>query len=386
MSEFLIKLFIKKEENPAVVREQYGVLAGGVGIFCNLLLFVTKLLIGIVTGSISISADAINNLSDGLSSVISIVGFKVSSKAPDEKHPFGYGRTEYIAGLAVSFLILFVGIEFLKSTVERILHPEPVRFSWVLLGVLAVSMLVKLWMGLFQRKLGQRIQSTVLMAAMQDSINDVITTGVVVLGMLASRFTSLPVDGYIGAAVAVFILISGVGIARETLSPLLGQAADPQLAQSIEELVLSRPGIVGAHDLMIHNYGAGKSLASIHAEVPDTSDFVAIHEVIDATERLVWKELGVFLVIHMDPISMNDKRICALRETVQETIQTLDSALSMHDFRVVDGQKQINLIFDVVAPYSYREAGIKQLEKDIILALKEKDERFFPVIRFDRKM
>lgn len=388
MTEFLIRHFIRDGQNTkdAAVRERYGVLAGGVGMACNALLFAIKLLIGLVTHSISITADAVNNLSDGLSSLISIVGFKVSGKAPDSKHPFGYGRTEYVAGLAVSFLILLVGFEFLKSSVSRIFAPEPVRFSGVLLAVLALSLLVKLWMGAFNRTLGRRIQSPTLLAAMQDSINDVVTTSVVILGMLASRFTALPVDGYVGVLVALFILWSGLGIARDTLSPLLGQAADPDVAKAIEDVVLGMEGIVGVHDLIVHNYGAGKSLASLHAEVPDNADIVAMHEIIDDAERLVWQQTGVYLVIHMDPISLNDGRVNALRELTASVLCEIDERLTMHDFRIVDGKRHVNLVFDVVVPFDYDSYGLEKLGRDIQARIRQKDAKLNTVVTLDHPM
>ena len=388
MTGFLIRRFVKDADNTASseVRECYGVLAGAVGIVCNLLLFGLKLTIGLLTRSISIMADAVNNLSDGLSSVISIVGFKLCGRAPDAQHPFGYGRTEYIAGLGVSFLILLVGFEFLKSSVSRIVAPEPVVFSGTLLAILAVSLLVKLWMGTFNRTLGRRIQSPTLLAAMQDSINDVITTSVVILGMLAGRFTTLPVDGYVGVVVALFILWSGVGIARDTLSPLLGQAADPDIVQSIEDLVMGMDGIVGVHDLIVHNYGAGKSLASLHAEVPDDADIVAIHEVIDDAEKLVWKQTGVYLVIHMDPISLNDERVNFLRALTTDILREIDGRLSMHDFSVVDGTHHANLVFDVIVPFDYDPAQREKLREDIQNRLRARDARINAVITLDHQM
>lgn len=388
MTGFLIRRFVKDADNTASseVRECYGVLAGAVGIVCNLLLFGLKLTIGLLTRSISIMADAVNNLSDGLSSVISIVGFKLCGRAPDAQHPFGYGRTEYIAGLGVSFLILLVGFEFLKSSVSRIVAPEPVVFSGTLLAILAVSLLVKLWMGTFNRTLGRRIQSPTLLAAMQDSINDVITTSVVILGMLAGRFTTLPVDGYVGVVVALFILWSGARIARDTLSPLLGQAADPDIVQSIEDLVMGMDGIVGVHDLIVHNYGAGKSLASLHAEVPDDADLVAIHEVIDDAEKLVWKQTGVYLVIHMDPISLNDERVNTLRALTTDILREIDDRLSMHDFRVVDGSHHANLVFDVIVPFDYDAVQHEKLREDIQNRLRARDARLNAVITLDHQM
>lgn len=388
MTNTLIRLFIRDADNTrdARVREQYGVLSGAVGIACNVFLFALKLVIGFLTGSISIAADAFNNLSDGLSCLISIVGFKVSGKAPDAKHPFGYGRTEYIAGLIVAFIIVLVGVEFLKTSFDRIIHPEPVAFSVVLLVILAVSMLVKLWMGAFNSKIGGRIESPVLMAAGQDSRNDVITTAVVVLGMVAGRFTTLPVDGYVGLLVALFIIWAGIGIVRDTVAPLLGEAADPEVARSIEAIVRESDYIVGVHDLIVHNYGAGRSLASLHAEVPSDSDFVAVHEVIDEAEKRVWQRTGVYLVIHMDPIDVNNEHVTALRAQVDGVLQEIDEKLSMHDFRVVDGARQINLIFDVVVPYSYGENDKRELLMKIYDRLKAIDVRYNPVVTLDRQM
>lgn len=388
MTNTLIRLFIRDADNTrdARVREQYGVLSGAVGIACNVFLFALKLVIGFLTGSISIAADAFNNLSDGLSCLISIFGFKVSGKAPDAKHPFGYGRTEYIAGLIVAFIIVLVGVEFLKTSFDRIIHPEPVAFSVVLLVILAVSMLVKLWMGAFNSKIGGRIESPVLMAAGQDSRNDVITTAVVVLGMVAGRFTTLPVDGYVGLLVALFIIWAGIGIVRDTVAPLLGEAADPEVARNIEEIVRESDYIVGVHDLIVHNYGAGRSLASLHAEVPSDSDFVAVHEVIDEAEKRVWQRTGVYLVIHMDPIDVNNEHVTALRAQVDGVLQEIDEKLSMHDFRVVDGARQINLIFDVVVPYSYGENDKRELLMKIYDRLKAIDVRYNPVVTLDRQM
>lgn len=388
MTKALIRLFIRDADKTkdARVREQYGVLSGAVGLACNVFLFLLKLTIGFLTGSISIAADAFNNLSDGLSCLISIVGFKVAGKAPDAKHPFGYGRTEYIAGLIVAFIIVLVGFEFLKTSADRIIHPEPVAFSGVLLAILAVSMLVKLWMGAFNSSIGRRIESPVLLAAGQDSRNDVITTLVVVLGMIAGRFTTLPVDGYVGLLVALFILWAGVGIVRDTVAPLLGEAADPEVAQNIAEIVRESEYIVGVHDLIVHNYGAGRSLASLHAEVPSDSDFVAVHEVIDEAEKRVWQRTGVYLVIHMDPIDVNNEHVTALRAQVDGVLRDIDEGLSMHDFRVVDGARQINLIFDVVVPYSYGESAKRELLMQIYDRLKAIDTRYNPVVTLDHQM
>jgi len=376
MTKALIHIFIRDAENTgdSRVREKFGVLSGAVGLACNLFLFALKLIIGLLTGSISIAADAFNNLSDGLSCLISIVGFKVSGKEPDAKHPFGYGRTEYIAGLIVSFIIILVGFEFFKTSLDPTLR------------ILAVSMLVKLWMGAFNVNIGRRIDSPVLMAAGQDSRNDVITTAVVVLGMAAGRFTTLPVDGYVGVAVAAFILWSGIGIAKDTVAPLLGEAADPVVARNIQRIVMESDHIVGVHDMIIHNYGAGRSIASLHAEVPSDSDFVAVHEEIDEAEKRVWQQTGVYLVIHMDPIDINNAHVNALREQTDGVLRQIDGQLTMHDFRVVDGKRQINLIFDVVVPFSYDENAKRDLLMKIYDSLKAIDSRYNPVVTLDHQM
>lgn len=388
MTKSIIKYFIPNADdikNPDV-RERYGIVSGCVGIICNFILFIIKLLIGILTSSISISADAVNNLSDSMSSIVSLFGFKLSNKAPDKAHPFGYGRTEYIAGLIVAFFIGVVGIEFAKSSIERILHPKQIIFSPVLLFILIISIFIKLWLANFNRYIGKKINSTVLLAAMQDSINDCITTSIVIFGMIASKFTSLPVDGYIGIVVAFFILLSALGIAKETLSPLIGQAADPDVVKSIENIVLSFGDIIGVHDLIIHNYGAGKSLASIHAEVPDTADFNQIHEIIDEAEKTVWRETNVFLVIHMDPVAINNERTNKLKKITNSILYQIDERLTMHDFRIVDGEKNINIIFDVVAPFEYQKNRADELVKIIQKMLKEHDNRFNAVITVDHEM
>lgn len=388
MTNALIRIFIRDADNvkDGRVREKYGILSGAVGLACNLFLFALKLAIGLLTGAISIAADAFNNLSDGLSCLISIVGFKVSGKEPDAKHPFGYGRTEYIAGLIVSFIILLVGFEFFKTSFDRILHPAAVEASPVLIAILAVSMTVKFWMGAFNVSIGRRIDSPVLMAAGQDSRNDVITTAVVIVGIIAGKFTTLPVDGYVGVLVAAFILWSGFGIARDTVAPLLGEAADPDIAKEIERIVMQSDYIVGVHDLIVHNYGAGRSLASLHAEVPSDADFVAVHEIIDETEKRVKQLTGVYVVIHMDPIDVNDKHVAALREQTDHVLQNIDDTLSMHDFRVVDGKQQINLIFDVVVPFSYNDSKKRDLLMRIYDGLKAVDPRYNPVVTLDHQM
>lgn len=385
MTNLLIRLFVPQNDSTdsQTIRLSYGRLAGIVGIAANVILCLIKLFAGAVTHSISIMADAVNNLSDALSSVISLISFHLSGKAPDKEHPFGYGRTEYIAGLFVSMLIIFVGFQFIKSSIGQVLDPTPVLFSWTTIILLAISMIVKLWLGMFNRRIGTEINSTVLMAAMQDSLNDVVTTGVVLLGMIASRFTTLPIDGYVGVVVAAFILYAGYNLAKDALSPLIGEKADPDLSKHIKELVTSYDGILGVHDLIVHNYGEGRSFASVHAEVPSDGDMIAIHETIDAIEQQAMKSLHVFLVIHMDPIEINNKRVQSVRKKAEQVLHHIDPTLSMHDFRMVDGENQINLIFDVVVEHGFSP---EELRTRIRTELQEVDPRFNPVIVFDHVM
>lgn len=388
MTNALIHIFIRDAENTgdSRVREKFGVLSGAVGLACNLFLFALKLIIGLLTGSISIAADAFNNLSDGLSCLISIVGFKVSGKEPGCEASVRL-RTHRVYRGTDRLVHHHSGrLRVLQNLARPHSASAAVAFSAVLMGILAVSMLVKLWMGAFNVNIGRRIDSPVLMAAGQDSRNDVITTAVVVLGMVAGRFTTLPVDGYVGVAVAAFILWSGIGIAKDTVAPLLGEAADPEVAHNIRRIVMESDHIVGVHDMIIHNYGAGRSIASLHAEVPSDSDFVAVHEEIDEAEKRVWQQTGVYLVIHMDPIDINNAYVNALREQTDGVLRQIDGQLTMHDFRVVDGKRQINLIFDVVVPFSYDEDAKRDLLMKIYDGLKAIDSRYNPVVTLDHQM
>lgn len=388
MTQFLIKCFVKDRENTKdnFVRQNYGTLAGFVGIVCNIILFALKFTIGILTKSIAITADAINNLADSLSSVVAVISFKISNKAPDEDHPFGHGRTEYIAGLLVAFVILTVGLEFLQSSINTIINPTPINFNPILLVILAISMIGKIWLGAFNRHIGNVIQSPTLMATMQDSINDVITTGVVIIGMIASQFTTISVDGIIGVIVALFILWSGVNIAKDTLSPLMGQAADPEITKEIEQIICEMDDIIGVHDLIIHNYGVGKSLASIHAEVPADSDLVTIHNVIDIAEKIVWKKTGIYIVIHIDPIMLDDEFLNKIKSDIDKTIFSIDDSLSMHDFRVVDGAYKTNIFFDLVVPFSYNENDKEQLKSTIRNEICKINERYNVIITIEHTM
>lgn len=382
MTEFLIKHFIKdyKEVEKVSVRTAYGVLASIVGIFCNVFLFAVKFVVGFILNSVSVTADAFNNLSDAGSSIISFVGVKMAEKPADRDHPFGHGRIEYIAALVVSFLVLEVGFTFLKDSIGKIRTPEALNFQTVSVAILIVSIAVKLWLGLFNRKLGERINSKVMMAVFTDSMGDVITTGATILSLIFFRLTGINIDGIVGVGVALVVMWAGVGIARDTLEPLIGEAIDPEVYKEIKSFVESYDGIEGTHDLLVHNYGPGRSMASIHAEVPNDVDIEQSHEIIDRIEREAAKKLGIFLVIHMDPVEMKDQRVLQVRDRAVQILKELDPACSIHDFRMVHGENQINLIFDMVIPIEYDEEMRKELPQKLADRLKESAPRYECVI------
>ena len=362
------------------MRTAYGVLASIVGIFCNVFLFAAKFVIGLVVHSVSVTADAFNNLSDAGSSIISFVGVKMAEKPADKDHPFGHGRIEYIAALVVSFLVLEVGFTFLKDSIGRIRTPESLNFQAVSVAVLILSVAVKLWLGLFNRKLGEKIDSKVMMAVFTDSMGDVITTSATILSLIFFAATGINIDGFVGVGVALVVMWAGVGIARDTLEPLIGQAIDPEVCEQIKHFVERYDGIEGTHDLIVHNYGPGRSMASIHAEVPNDVDIEQSHEIIDRIEREAAKELGLFLVIHMDPVETKDENVLAVRENAVEFLKELDPACTLHDFRVVHGEKQINLVFDMVVPIDYNDEKKEELKKQLADRLKKKDARYECVI------
>ena len=382
MTEFLVKHFIKdyQDVEKVSVRTAYGVLASIVGIFCNVFLFAVKFTVGLVLNSVSVTADAFNNLSDAGSSIIGFVGVKMAEKPADADHPFGHGRMEYIAALVVSFLVIEVGFTFLKDSVGKIRNPEEMTFSLISVLILLLSIAVKLWLGLFNRKLGERIDSKVMKAVFADSMGDVITTGATVLSLVFLGVTGINIDGIVGAGVALVVMWAGVGIARDTLEPLIGEAIDPEVYRKIKKFVESYDGIEGTHDLIVHNYGPGRSMASIHAEVPNDVDIEQSHEIIDRIEREAAKELGLFLVIHMDPVETKDENVLAVREDAVEFLKELDPACTLHDFRVVHGEKQINLIFDMVVPIDYNDEKKEELKKQLADRLKKKDARYECVI------
>ena len=385
MTNWLVRHLVRDwehTEDPAV-RERYGVLAGGVGIFLNLLLSLGKFFAGVLTGSIAVTADAFNNLSDAGSSVVTLVGFKLAGQKADAGHPFGHGRMEYLAGLLVSLMILLVGVELGKSSIEKILRPEAVEFSPVSVAILAASILVKLWMGRFNRTLGRRIGSAAMEATAADSLSDVAATSAVLAGTLIGHFAQVSVDGWFGAAVAVFILRAGWGAARDTVDPLLGSAPDPELVRAIRELVLSHPQVTGMHDLVIHDYGPGRRLCSFHAEVPQDADILETHDAIDHIEREIREAFGIEATVHMDPIATQDEQVNRLRIRVAELAQAVEPGMTIHDFRVVRGPTHTNVIFDAVVPVRCR-TGDEELRERLTRAVKALDPAFEAVIQLDR--
>lgn len=382
MTEFLVKHFVKDYESveKVSVRTAYGVLSSMVGIFCNVFLFIIKFVIGIILHSVAVTADAFNNLSDAGSSIISFIGVKMASKPADEDHPFGHGRMEYIAALVVSFLVLEVGFTFLKDSLGKIRNPETLNFQLVSVIILLLSIGVKLWLGIFNRKLGRKIDSKVMMAVFADSMGDVITTGATILSVVFFAITGINIDGFVGVGVALVVMWAGVGIAKDTLEPLIGEAVDPDLYTKIKRFVEKYDGIEGTHDLIVHDYGPNRSMASIHAEVPNNVNIEISHEIIDRIERDAVEELGIFLVVHMDPIETENEEVLKLRTQVEGALGGLDENCSIHDFRVVEGREQINLIFDMVVPIAYSDAQKQALREKLTAVLRETDYRYRCVI------
>ena len=381
----LIRLFVREPDNvhDPRVRGQYGKLAGVAGIVANALLFLGKLLAGLLCGSVAMIADAFNNLSDAGSSIVTLIGFRLSSAPPDKEHPFGHGRMEYLSALTVAALIMLAGFELATSAVSKIFNPEPVSFSWVSVAILAASIAVKAWMAQFNKAIGKRIHSEALAASAADSRNDVICTAVVLFSSVFARITNINIDGWVGAAVAVFVVWSGFSIVRETISPLLGEAPDPELVNDIRELVLAQEGIVGIHDLIVHNYGPGRCIVSLHAEVPSDEDILRSHERVDTLERLLMQELNLVACIHMDPVDTKDERVSTLRTMAEAVLNEVDTSLSLHDFRVVFGEERTNVIFDMVVPFSI--VDVASLQPKIQKRLQERDPHLYAVITVDRE-
>lgn len=376
MTRFLMKVFLKDADlNTARGRELCGRLAGIVGIICNVILCIMKMVVGTITASIAITADGINNLSDAGSSIITLIGFRISGKAADNDHPFGHARMEYVTALIVSIIILLIGFNLGQSSIEKIFSPENTQFSTVSFLILGVSILIKFWMMLFNAKLGKTINSTALEATSADSRNDAIATLAVLIAAVISKFTSLNLDGYMGALVAAFIIYSGVGLIKETIGPLLGQAPDPKIVKELKQRILSYEGVLGVHDFMVHCYGPGIYYASAHIEMDANSNMLSCHDVLDSIENDVRKQMKIQLVLHLDPLVTDDEETNVLKEKVNRIVRDLDVDLSIHDFRVVTGMKAKNVVFDVLVPRDFKMTDVEvreYLEKKISRRLKEK--------------
>lgn len=374
-SKLLVNTFIKNNEDieNEDVRSKYGYLGGIVGIIANFILFIVKFSVGLLTSSIAIMADAFNNLSDMASSIITIVGFKLASMPPDKEHPFGHGRLEYISALIVAFMVMLVGFQFVKSSINRILNPVPIKFEIIPFILLFISILVKVWLSKFNKFMGEKINSSALKAASVDAMGDVFTSSTVLVAFLAAKFTSLPIDGYAGILVSVAILYAGYSLVKETISPLLGEAPDPELVKQINQAILSYEHIKGVHDLIIHNYGVGKSIASVHAEIPADIDIMTIHDIIDKAEREISEKFKTHLVIHMDPICAETEEVAYIRSEVEKIIKYNPVIKSMHDFRVVNNGEVQDLTFDVVVDNNkmIKIMTEEELKEDIINAIRD---------------
>ena len=365
MISLLAKWLIPNREQveDSAVRRAWGALCGFVGIGLNILLFAGKLAAGTLSGSIAITADAFNNLSDAGSSVVTLLGFRLAGKKPDAGHPFGHGRLEYVSGLIVAGLILLMGAELAKSSVDKILHPEAVTFSWLAAGILLASIGVKLYMYLYNRAVGKKIKSAAMSATAADSLSDTAATSAVLLAMVIGKLTDVQLDGWVGLVVALFILWSAVQAARDTISPLLGQAPDSMLVKEIESLVMAHDTVVGIHDLVVHDYGPGRCIISLHAEVPADRQVLELHDVIDNIEEELAQKLHCEAVIHMDPVVVGDPTVTALHQQVAALVKTIDPRISIHDFRMVPGQTHTNLIFDAVIPFDERLTRLQVAER-----------------------
>ena len=383
MTGLLIRLFVSnhRDTQDPQVRTAYGKLSGWVGIMCNLLLCAGKFIAGLISGSVSIIADAANNLSDASSSIISLLGFKLSEKSADEEHPYGHARYEYLSGFIIAVMVAVIGFQLAKSSVEKIISPSPVQFSWISVAILTASILVKFWMMLFNRKVGGLINSSSLKATAIDSRNDCISTLAVLAAALISHFTSVELDGWMGLVVAIFILLSSIGLLREALSPLLGKAPDPELAEQIRQKILSYDGVLGTHDLMVHDYGPNRMFASVHVEMAAENDVLESHDVIDNIERDFLKD-GLNLVIHFDPIITADPTVEDLRHEIANLVASIDPSLTIHDLRIVPGSTHTNVIFDCVVPRNFPMSD-GQLKGRISHLVQQKHRDYFCVITIE---
>ncbi len=385
MTELLGKLFIKDRDNvkDSGVRRAWGTLVSVVGIVMNILLFAGKFTVGTLFGALSISADAINNLSDAGSQLISLVSFRISAKPADRRHPFGHARIEYVASMAVSFVILVIGFDLLRESVGKIFSHGETEFSWLSVGVLAASILVKLWLALINRGVGKKIDSSVMRATAADSLSDVAATGAVLVSQLVLRFTGFNADAYLGALVSLLIMWAGIKILNDTKNSLLGEAPDEEVVQKILDIVNSYSGVLGIHDLIVHNYGPGKSIVSLHVEVDGSADIFESHDLIDNIEKRLCDELGVMATIHLDPIVTDDPEVAAVRTRVLQIMHGLDPRLSLHDFRMVSGPTHTNLIFDAVVPFGFRLSD-EEVERKIKTAVRALDGNYYAVVKVER--
>lgn len=385
MIKLLAKIFIKDSQNTAdsKVRVAYGYLCGAVGIALNILLFAGKIIAGTISGSVAVTADAFNNLSDAGSSIISLIGFRLASQKPDPHHPFGHGRFEYIASLIISIIIVLMGFELGKSSFEKIVAPQAVEYSAVTFAVLGASVLVKLYMFFYNNSVGKKIDSATMRATAMDSISDAVSTGAVLISAVIAMFTNLALDGWMGLVVAVFIMVTGFKSAKETIDSLLGTPPSPEFVKQIEDMALQYDDIIGVHDMIVHNYGPGRTFVSLHAEVPSDGDIVAIHDTVDNAEREIAKELGCLVTIHMDPVDVHDEHTAQLREKVSEIIKQINPDITFHDFRVVSGPTHTNLIFDIVSPM---DCGLsdQELADTIADKIHKCNESYFAVINVDK--
>lgn len=387
MTNLLIKLFVKDSKNTSdpAVRKRYGYLGAFTGIVLNILLFLGKLIAGILSGGISVIADAFNNLSDAGSSIMTFVGFKMAGMPADSEHPYGHGRMEYVSGIIISFIIMMMGFELGKSSVEKILSPEKSEFSILAVSVLGASLLVKLWMALFNTKLGRKIDSATMKAAAADSLSDCISTSVVIICMFIQLFSGFELDSYAGIVVALFILYTGFNTFKDSLTPLLGAKPKKELVEEIENTVMNYDGIVGVHDLMVHDYGVGRMVISLHAEISSKTDIMLAHELIDLIEDDLREKYRCSVTIHMDPVVVDDQKADEVKKVVLDIIKNIDSSLTIHDFRITDGVSRINVIFDLVTPFGFRYKD-GELALMIKNAIAEKDGRLNAVITVERSM
>lgn len=382
VSTLLIRLFVRRSEKTedVTVRAAYGTMASAVGIACNLLLFLLKLTAGLILHSVSVVADALNNLSDAGSSIISLIGVRMAGKPADAEHPFGHGRVEYITALVVAFLVIEVGVNLLRESFGKIWNPRPLAFSPLIFALLIIAIFIKLWLGLFYRRIGSVIHSKVLGAMFADSVGDVLASSAIAFSLIIWRVTGWNIDGGVGMIVALLVMKSGIDIARDTLRPLIGEAIDPDVYREIKQFVEKYEGIEGTHDLIVHNYGPGRSMATIHAEVPNDSNVEFSHEIIDRIERDAAGQLGVLLVIHMDPVDVNNPHVTLLRSKVEELLAQIDGTCTIHDFRVVQGEKRTNLIFDMVLPHGCGAERRREIPRRLRKAVREWDGRYRCVI------